>query len=327
MPAVFKPLTRNMLDVDEPDHTRLRGLVSKAFTPGLVERMRDRIQSLADQLLARALRKRHVDLLADYALPIPTTVIAEMLGIPAEDRHKFQRWSRAIVGITPNSWGMLLAIPHVWMFLRYIRGQIQLRKKEPREDLLTALVQAEETGERLSEDELVAMVFLLLIAGHETTVNLIGNGVLCLLEHPAQLAQLRSEEVAICSAVEELLRFASPVETATERFALEDLEVCGTAIRRGELAFAAIASANRDETVFREPQKCDLGRDPNKHLSFGLGSHYCLGAALARLEGQIAIGSLIRQAPGLRLAVPADRLVWRKGLVLRGLEQLPVILE
>jgi cytochrome P450 PksS len=324
VPGFFKPLEQNMLDRDEPDHTRLRGLVQKAFTPRLVEQMRERVQRLADELLDRVQGRGRMDLIRDYALAVPTTIIAEMLGVPAEDRHRFQRWSSAIVTSIPSRWSMITLIPKAWLFLRYIRKLIRARRAAPRDDLITALVQAEEAGDQLSEDELAAMIFLLLVAGHETTVNLIGNGTLALLRYPEQLAKLRDEPGLIRSAVEELLRYDSPVMTATERFAREDLTVAGVTIRRGEMAFAAIASANRDERQFANPDTLDISREPNKHLSFGPGAHFCVGASLARMEGQIAIGTLLRRTSELCLAVPPEALRWRRGLVLRGMEGLPV---
>lgn len=323
VPSFVKPLMRNMLDLDEPDHTRLRAIVSKAFTPARVEQMRDRIQTLTDDLL-KSPQGRQFDLIRDYALPIPTTIIAEMLGVPPEDHRKFNRWSKAIVSANPSGWQLLLVIPQVWMFLQYIRKLVRARRAVPKDDLLGALVQAEEAGQQLSEDELLAMVFLLLVAGHETTVNLIGNGMLALLEHPDQMERLRSNPSLIRLAIEELLRYGSPLETATERYAREDVTIAGVTIPRGSLVFAVIASANRDEQHFTEPDRLDITREPNKHLSFGLGPHYCLGAPLARLEGQIAITTLLRQA--VRLVAP-DKLRWRRGLVLRGLESLPLEIE
>ncbi|HEY1375193.1 MAG TPA: cytochrome P450 [Gemmataceae bacterium] len=327
IPPTFRPLTRNMLDLDPPDHDRLRALVQKAFTPRLVEGLRPRVQALADGLLDGLRGRPGFDLIRDYALPIPTTVIAEMLGVPAADRHRFQRWSKAIVATDPSGLGMLLVVPHVWRFLRYIRRLIRAKRAAPAGDLLTALIQAEEAGDRLTEDELLAMTFLLLVAGHETTVNLIGNGTLALLEHPHQLDRLRRDPGLIKPAVEELLRYASPLETATERFTREDVTVAGVTIPRGAMVFAAIASANRDSGQFPDPNALDVGREPNKHLSFGLGPHYCLGAPLARLEGQVAIATLLRRVPQLRSAVTPTALRWRRGLVLRGLESLPVLID
>jgi len=324
VPAMFKPLERNMLDLDPPDHTRLRGLVHKAFTPGLVEQMRPRIEALCGALLDAVQARGRMDLIHDYALPVPTTIIAEMLGVPPADRHNFHRWSRTMLSSTSTAWGKLWAIPAAVRFVRYLRNLIRARRAGPRDDLLSALVRAEEAGEKLSEDELLAMAFLLLVAGHETTVNLIGNGTLALLEHPDQLRRLRDDPGLIRPAVEELLRFSSPVETATERYAREDVTVGGVTIPQGSLVFPVIASANRDDRQFADPDRLDLAREPNRHLAFGQGIHFCLGAPLARLEGQIAIGTLLRRLPELRLAVPPGALRWRGGLVLRGLQKLPV---
>jgi cytochrome P450 PksS len=323
-PRFFLPLTRHMLNADPPDHTRLRALVQRAFTPALVEGMRGRVQQIADGLLDQLAGRRRVDLLRDYALPIPTTVIAEMLGVPAEDRHRFPRWTRAMMSASAAGWGVWLAMPAVVMFLRYIRRLIAARRAVPSDDLTGALVRAEEAGDRLSGEELVAMIFLLLVAGHETTVNLIGNGVLALLEHPAEMERLRADARLVPSAVEELLRFTSPVETATRRFAREDVTLSGVTIPRGAVTLPVIASANRDGRQFPDPDRLDVGREPNRHLAFGLGPHYCLGAPLARLEGQIALATLLRRTNEVRAAVPSRSLRWRGGIVVRGLESLPV---
>ena len=326
VPSMFKPLTRNMLDLDAPDHMRLRALVHKAFTPRLIEQMRARIQTLTDALIDAAQKRGRMDLIRDYALPLPTTIIAEMLGVPVADRHKFHRWSSAVVSANSSGWGMLKAIPSVMAFIRYIRQLVQTRRAQPQDDLISALTQAKEAGDQLSADELLAMIFLLLVAGHETTVNLIGNGALALLTHPAQMAKLCADPTLIKSAVEELLRYDSPLETATERYVREDVVVADTRIPRGALVYAALASANRDERQFANPDTLDLMREPNKHLSFGQGMHYCLGAPLARLEGQIAINTLLQRAPNLRLTVAPNTLRWKRGLVLRGLEALPITL-
>ncbi|HWE38006.1 MAG TPA: cytochrome P450 [Isosphaeraceae bacterium] len=324
IPGVFRPLLKNMLDVDPPDHTRLRGLVHQAFTPRLVEAMRGRIQALTDALLDDAARRGTMDLIRDFALPLPTTVIAEILGVPAADRHKFRRWTNAFVTASTSPWAKLRSIPHAMAFVRYLRRLIAARRDRPRDDLVSALVIAEEAGDQLTGDELLSMLFLLLVAGHETTVNLIGNGTLALLGHPDQWERLRSEPTLIRSAVEELLRYDSPVESATERYALEGVTIAGATIPRGGLSFAVIASANRDDRQFDRPDDLDLAREPNRHLSFGQGVHYCLGAPLARLEGQIALATLARRLPDLRLAVPKASLRWRPGLVLRGMTSLPV---
>ena len=324
LPGMLKALMRNMLDVDVPDHTRLRGLVQKVFTVRLIENLRDRIQGLADELLNQVQTERRMDLIRDYAIPIPTTIIAELLGVPVKDRHKFHRWSSSAISSTSSRWGMVFALPHGIAFLRYIRNLVKARRVNPEEDLVTALVRAEEAGDQLNEDELVAMIFLLPVAGHETTVNLIGNGTLTLLENPDQMNRLRDNPALIKTAVEELLRYNGPLETATERYARTDTTVAGVTIPRGELVLAVLASANRDEQQFEHADRLDLGREPNPHVAFGFGIHYCLGAALARLEGQIAIATLLRRNPNLKLAIPSNTLRWRRGLVLRGLESLPV---
>jgi cytochrome P450 PksS len=311
-----------MLDLDPPDHGRLRALVQKAFTPRLVEALGARVESIAESLLAE--NRAGMDLIRDYALPIPTTVIAEMLGVPASDRSRFHRWSEGIVATSASPWSMLQAAPSVIAFLRYIRRLVAKRRSNPQDDLVSALVSAEEAGDRLDEDELVAMIFLLLVAGHETTVNLIGNGTLALLDNPSELRRLRSEPPLAPAAVEELLRFDGPLETATERYAREETEIAGARIPRGSLVYAVLASANRDERRFSEPDRLDLSREPNRHLAFGLGIHYCLGAPLARLEGRIAFEVLLRRRPGLRLTMDRAALRWKRGAVLRGLRELPV---
>jgi cytochrome P450 PksS len=323
VPAMFRPLERTMLDLDPPDHTRLRALVHKAFSPRLTEQMRSRIESLSEELLDAVAQKGEMDLVRDFALPLPMTLITEILGVPARDRDKFHRWSNAIVSVNQfdSNWRVL---PAIWMFIRYLRRFFKERRADPKEDLTSALIQTEEAGDALSEDELLAMVFLLLVAGHETTVNLIASGVLELLEHRDQMDKLRSDPSMIRTAVEELLRYTSPVFMATERYAREDVTICGVTIPQGEMALGVIGSANRDETVFENPDVLDLTRENNKHLAFGYGIHFCLGAPLARLEAQIAINTLLKRTPELRLKDSPDSLRWRPSLILRGLKGLPV---
>jgi cytochrome P450 len=320
LPGFLKPLARNMLDVDVPDHTRLRSLVQKAFTPRLVEEIRGRVEELAESLILSLREKRSMDLIHAFALPIPTTVIAEMLGVPIADQHKFHRWSAAITSADPTGWRMVMAIPQAVQFLRYIRKLVQTKRESPKDDLVSALVLAEEAGDKLNEDELVAMIFLLLVAGHETTVNLLGNGILALLQHSTELDLLRNHSDLITSAVEELLRFNGPLDLSTERYAGQDFEIHGQLIRRGDLVYASIASANRDERQFPNADALQIQRTPNRHLAFGMGIHYCLGAPLARLEAQIAIPVLIKQIPTLRLAPQVLR--WRRSLNIRGVKRL-----
>jgi cytochrome P450 PksS len=315
-------LQGSMLHLDPPDHARLRALVNKAFTPRLIEGMRERIRALADELLDKVQERGHMDLVRDYAVPIPTTIIAEILGVPVEDRHKFRRWSRSL--FASSTWELMKAVPNIVALLYYIRRIIKQRRAKPRDDLVSVLAQVEQAGDSLTEEELLSMVVLLLVAGHETTANLIGNGALALLEHPDQMDRLRHEPALMKTAVEELLRYTSPVDMATERYAREDVTIAGVTIRRGEMVAPVLASANRDEWQFPNADVLDLGREPNKHLSFGLGTHFCLGAALARLEGHIAFSTLSRRAPDLRVAVTKSALRWRPGFITRGLEALPV---
>jgi cytochrome P450 PksS len=323
VPAMFKPLEQNMLDLDSPDHTRLRALVHKAFTPRLIEQMRDQVQALTNELLDAVEPKGSMDLIADFALPLPLTIIGRILGVPTEDNHKFHRWTKTLLS-AGTKMNFVVVIPAIMSFMRYLKKLIKERRAHPKDDLVTALVQAKDGSDQLSEDEILAMIFLLLIAGHETTVNLIGSGSLALLEHPDQLEKLRREPGVIKPAIEELLRFVCPLEMATERYAREDISIAGTTIPRGELVLAVIASANRDANYFDNPDSLNITRENNKHLAFGHGVHFCLGSPLARLEGQIALSTLVQRMPNLRLNVAPDQLRWRGGLILRGLEALPV---
>ena len=323
MPPMFKALERNLLALDSPDHTRLRALVHKAFTPRRVEQMRDQIQTVTTELLDAAEPKGGMDLIADFALPLPLTIIGRILGVPAEDNPKFHRWTKTFVSAGTNRNPFVL-VPSIMGFMGYLKKLIKERSSHPQDDLVTALVQAKEGNDQMTEDEVLAMIFLLLSAGHETTLNLIGSGTLALLEHPDQLAKLRGEPTLIKSAIEELLRFVCPAEMATERYAREDIMIAGTVIPRGELVLAVIGSANRDANYFDNPDALDVARENNKHLAFGQGIHYCVGAPLTRLEGQVAISTLVRRLPNLRLSVAPDQLRWRGGFILRGLEVLPV---
>lgn len=320
---MFKPLERNMLDLDSPDHTRLRALVHKAFTPRLIEQMREQIQALTNELLDAVEPNGSMDLIADFALPLPLTVIGRILGVPSEDNDKFHRWTKTMISGGTNR-NLFVLVPSMMSFMGYLKKLIKQRRAAPKDDLVTALVQAKDGSDSLSEDEILAMIVILLVAGHETTVNLIGSGTLALLEHPDQLAKLRNEPTLIKTAIEELVRFVCPVETATERYAREDIPIVGTTIPRGELVLAVLGSANRDAKYFDNPDALDITRSNNKHLSFGHGVHYCLGAPLARLEGQIAISTLLQRMPNLHLSVAPDQLRWHGAFVLRGLEALPV---
>lgn len=317
-------MDHNMLTMDAPDHTRLRGLVHKVFTPARVEQMRLRVQQLADELLDKATKNKHFDLIEHYALPIPLITICEVLGIPVEDIAKIHRWKKSLMSPVSHPLQRLSRFSSFIGFLNYIRHLCHIRRVDPQDDLISALAKADENGEMLSDEELQGMVILLLVAGHETAVSLISSGTLALLEYPDQFDRLRHNPLLIKSATEELLRYYPPIETATDRYAGEDVTIEGVTIPRGGLVRAVIASANRDESQFENPETLDLTRENNKHLSFGQGIHYCMGAPLARLEGHIAFNTLLARMPNLRLDTSIESLQWRAGLTFRRLETLPV---
>src|SRR5262245_43212550 len=318
---------RSMLFRDPPDHTRLRGLVSQAFTPRVIERMRSHIQEIVDRLLDRVQTANAIDVISDLAYPLPVTVICEMLGVPTDAHSEIRQWS-ADLARSVDAIGMPMDEEVVnrgraaqQAMLDYFRDLIPERRREPRDDLLSLLIAAEEQGDKLTEGELLITCNLLFVAGHETTVNLIGNGLLALLNHPDQLAKLRADPTLLPGAVEELLRYDSPVQR-TGRITNVDVELDGRMIPRGSLVLTAIGAANRDPAHFSDPDRLDITRRDNRHIAFGFGIHFCLGAPLARLEGQIAIGTLLRRMPGLQLAT--STLEWRESSTLRGLKRLPV---
>jgi cytochrome P450 len=317
----LEPLGRNMLFVDPPDHTRLRRLVAKEFTPRAIAGLEERVTKLASSLLDDLAGRDRIDLIADFAHPLPVTVISEMLGIPIEDRERFRRWVDIVLRGPIGSDQQTLAGME---FIAYLNEAIESRRRAPRDDLLTALIHAEEEGDRLDHTELLAMVFLLLVAGHETTVNLIGNGTLALLRNRAEMARLRSTPSLMPAAVEELLRYEGPVGVATNRWAFDDVEYGGVTIPRGELVIPVLLAANRDPDVFPEPDRLDLGRDPNRHIAFGSGIHLCLGAPLARLEGAIAFSALLDRYAEIEPAVPLGDLEWNEDFFLRGVRSLPL---
>ena len=317
----------SMLDRDPPDHTRLRGLVSKAFTPRMIERLRADVQAIVDGLLDRVEGAGSMDLIEQFAYPLPVTVICRMLGVPVEDHERFRGWGLDIargldsIMLPPDSEVLRRSVASRQAIAGYFRELIAARRAAPRADLLTDLIAAEEAGDRLTENELLATCILLLIAGHETTVNLIGNGTLALLRHPDQAALLRARPELIVGAVEELLRFDGPVQR-TARIPDQDLVIGGRTIPKGEMVMPFIGAADRDPAQFPDPDRLDITRTDNRHIAFGLGIHFCLGAPLARVEGQIAISTLLRRLP--RLALATERPVFRQSLTLRGLESLRV---
>jgi pimeloyl-[acyl-carrier protein] synthase len=317
----------SMLDRDPPDHTRLRGLVSKAFTPRVVEGLRPRVQQIVDDLLERVESAGSMDLIAEFAYPIPVIVICEMLGVPVEDHERFKGWSLDVarsldaIMLPPDSEVGRRGIGARHALADYFRGLIAERRRSPRDDMLSALIAAEEAGDKLSEDELLATCILLLIAGHETTVNLIGNGTLALLRHPDQRRRLSENPGLVASAVEELLRYDGPVQR-TARIPSADVTIAGRTIGKGELVMPFIGAADRDPAQFPDPDRLDLTRTDNRHIAFGWGIHFCLGAPLARVEGQIAINTLVQRLP--KLALATDKPEYRQSLTLRGLKTLPV---
>ena len=326
--AVPPGLGLSMLDRDPPDHTRLRGLVSKAFTPRVVDGLRPRIRDIVEGLLARVERAGTMDLIEQFAYPLPVIVICEMLGVPVEDQERFKGWGLDIargldtILLPPDSEVGRRSIESRRALADYFRGLIARRRASPRDDLLSGLIAAEEAGDKLNEDELLATCILLLVAGHETTVNLIGNGTLALLRHPDQLRVLRENPGLVGSAVEELLRFDGPVQR-TARIPSADVTIRGRTIGKGEMVMPFIGAANRDPAQFPDPDRLDITRADNRHLALGWGIHFCLGAPLARVEGQIAISALARKFPKLSLAAEAPP-AHRQSLTLRGLTSLPV---
>jgi cytochrome P450 PksS len=325
IPRPFRILAKTMVTTDDPDHARLRNLVHKGFTPSMVERMSGRVQEITDELLTKLEGRDTVNLLEEFALALPMIVISEMLGVPEGQRAKFRRFMLHLLdGPPPSMWRLISGMANNIRMIRYLDGLINLRRTEPDDGLITALVAAEQSGDRLSQDELVGMVFLLLLAGHETTVNLIGNGVLALLDNRDQLDRLHEHPELIKPAIEELLRHTNPVQHSVIRFATEEIEIGGMPIAKSDRVILMLAAANRDEAVFANSETLDIARDPNRHLGFGLGIHFCLGAPLARMEGAIALNALVQKFPDMRLAVPRDKVKWRPNSLLRGLAELPI---
>jgi cytochrome P450 len=311
----------HMLAVDPPDHTRLRRLVTAAFTARRIEALRPRIEQITDELLDAMAGREQVDLIDALAFPLPIQVICELLGIPSQDRDSFRSWSNTLVG----GEALRVQLPAAMAALvSYVRALIADRRQHPGDDLLSGLIAVRDQADRLSEDELSSMVFLLLIAGHETTVNLIGNGCYLLLSHRERWEQLRADPALLPAAIEEFLRYESPVETTTFRITTQAMQIGGVSVPAGEIVVVSLLSANRDEKRFPDAAELRLDRPHNPHMAFGHGIHYCLGAPLARLEAKVAFGKLLARFPGLRLATD-EAPGWRPGLLLRGHQALPVL--
>jgi cytochrome P450 len=329
LPRSLQPIGTNMLLRDPPDHRRLRSLVDQAFQRNTIEALRPRVEALAsealDHLEAEHARSRGgVDLLTHFALPFPLAVICELLGLPPEDRANFTRWAAnfstasSLPGII---WGLFFGVRRM---MQYSREEFRRQRDKPRNGLMAALIEAEEAGDRLSEDELVAMVFLLLAAGHETTLHQIACSTLALFDHPETLGELQADWSLAEPAADELLRFVSFAQVSKPRYARADMEFYGQSIRRGEMVFACLASANADPAEFEHPERLDLQRPANRHVAFGTGIHVCLGAKLARMEIALALQKLFTRFPDLRLAIPREQVRYSSRFGTRSLMSLPV---
>ncbi|HFK1788891.1 TPA: cytochrome P450 [Bacillus pacificus] len=317
-------LTTHMLNSDPPNHSRLRSLVQKAFTPKMIAQLDGRIQRIADDLISDIERKGTLNLVDDYSFPLPIIVISEMLGIPKEDQAKFRIWSHAVIASPETPEEIKETEKQLSEFITYLQYLVDVKRKEPKEDLVSALILAESEGHKLSARELYSMIMLLIVAGHETTVNLITNTVLALLENPNQLQLLKDNPKLIDSAIEEGLRYYSPVEVTTARWAAEPFQIHHQTIQKGDMVIIALASANRDETVFENPEIFDITRENNRHIAFGHGSHFCLGAPLARLEAKIAITTLFKRMPELQIKGDRKDIKWQGNYLMRSLEELPL---
>jgi len=323
-PPAIAAIDNHMLNRDGDDHRRLRRLVTKAFTPKVVEQLRPRIQTIADELLDAVEARGSMDLSAEYAFALPITVIAELLGVPNADHGRFKEWSDAIITPAIGPEALERFFGQMGEFVAYLTDLFAARRADPQDDLVSVLLAARDASDALTEEEVFGTVVLLIVAGHETTVGLIGNAVLSLLAHPEQLERVRADPSLIPAAVEEVLRYEGPVERTINRWAATDVELGGHTIRRGEIVIAILGAADRDPRRFPDPDRFDVQREDTRHVAFGRGSHYCLGAPLARLEAEIALETLFRRLPGLRLDVAPDELEWRATPTFRRLETLPV---
>ena len=327
-PTTLKLLTQSMVFKDDPEHHRLRGLVNKAFTPKLVDSMSDDIEAVVAKHLDRITGRGEVDLVDEFAVQIPLEVISRMMGVGDADAAQFHQWMKRFAESTTNGpLDLIRALPVARKMRQMFERLAAERRTNPDDRLITALVQAQEDGDQLNETELQAMILLLLLAGHDTTSNLISTGTVALLDHPDQLQRLRDDPTLIDSAVEEMLRFTSPVPCGAPRFTLDDVELSGTTLPAGSKVLAMLISANRDESMFTDPDTFDIGRKPNRHLAFAFGAHFCLGNQLARLEARAAIGGLVERFEHIELAAPRDSLQFKSTPSLRGYRTLPVRLR
>lgn len=334
LPRSLRPMTTNMIIRDPPDHRRLRSLVDQAFQRQSIESLRPCLEALADQALdelaaqpfsppLKGGARGGVDLVTHFARPFPLAVICELLGLPLEHRSQFSGWASRLL-ISSGVLGIASMLMSMNRLMQYVRGEIRRQSKQPGGGLIAALIEAEEAGDRLSEDELLAMVLLLLVAGHETTLHQIATSVLALLDHPQQLAELKADWGLADSAAQELLRFVSFAQITKPRYAIANTEFYGQPIRRGQMLFAFLAAANTDPAEFPNPDQLDLHRHPNRHVAFGAGIHVCLGAKLARVETAIALERLFTRFPDLQLAIPREQVRYSGRFGSRALLGLPV---
>ncbi len=336
MAPIIRIFSNMMLMSDPPSHTRLRSLANKAFTPRVVEGMRFHIQAVVDQLLDDVVPAGRMDVISDLAYPLPATVIAEMLGVAPKDRDQFKEWTDDLAaflgGIRNIAEIVEVAQRSTLEMIDYLKGIVRECRQNPRDDLISALVAVEEQGDVFSEEELFSMFVLLQIGGHETTTNLIGNGLLALLQNPEEMQKLKDNHSLMTTAVEEFLRYHSPIQS-TSRIAMEDLEIGGKRVSKGQRVATYIGAANRDPAQFPDPDRLDITRQENRHLAFAFGPHFCLGAALARLEGEIAVSTVLRRVDQIKLEPPfssegpLEDFPWGANLVFHGLESLPVVFE
>ncbi len=326
MPGPLRQLSENMLQKDDPEHRRLRKLVDGTFRRNEIDALRPRIEVIAEQLLDKLEASDDGDLLRHVARDLPLAVICELLGLPQSDRPKFTRWM-ASLSQANSAMGFARLFPAINRISRYLREKFEERRADPQDDLISALIHAEDDGDHLNDDELLAMCFILFVAGHETTTHLISGGVLALLQHPGQLEQLRGDPGRALSATDELLRFVSPVQMTKPRMPVADMEFEGVPVRKGQILMALLASANMDPDAFQNPETLDITREKNHHVALGAGPHFCLGAWLARTEMEIFLQRLLDRAPGLELRVSEAELRWVKGTGMRALKTLPVKLR
>lgn len=319
-----KLLRNHMLNSDPPDHNRLRSLAQKAFTPKMIIQLEGQIQYIADTLLSKIEHNISINLVSDYAFPLPIMVISEMLGVPLEDQHKFRVWSQAIISTPHTLEDIQKNNQKLGEFAEYIQHLVNKKREQPADDLISALIKAESEGMKLNASELYSTITLLIVAGHETTVNLITNMTLALLEHPVQLQKLRQNPDLIDSAIEEALRFYSPVELTTLRWTAEPFTMHGQDIQSKDRIIISVASSNRDERIFPDADVFDITRKNNRHIAFGHGSHFCLGAPLARLEAKIAISTLLHRLPNIQIQGEREQIKWKENYLMRSLEELPL---